>query len=562
LARYIDSVVRLIDSDPRFRNLREYRELLYEYLGALPKDYSRDLYELKPKEYSFRREDTVYTIPMEEPFNRDTMYGRDIDRDSVAVEKNIPVYRRTTIGRGGGSRNIKRIIIIVMAILIVCLIIYAFLHIHQYLYSPKQYMDLGPITISVNRTSLVFEIRKQGISRNDLVFEVSSTDSSSSIFLNALGVLGRDYVVARYAYVNKTYAKLIFSLSDIENSLRRHNISSIVKIKIPQVGTPSTSTFGKLRYISSGKICYIKLQDTPGLMRCETANFVLFSSEPVEQGYATIYDVVLDKFNDVTMDFLRRTIYGDSPPSDIRWAVWRALDWVDKNIAYDDEKASTGGIGIYDPITTIRLGRGVCSDYAVLTSAILLSADINPVYILTFNTSIGSHTVAGIELNNTLWILDQHLPVIEWDDYRQYVANITSQVYVYKIWYSHGAPSIEFYRMDKEYLDTYPIDTIDSNIAIELNNIVSRTLGLKPSARPLTLGTCIYIYRALPSLGKPHTSLDTAYSPIFKEQWVSWLATDIATTMRNTYPELTNKQYLYISISRTETYTTIQICST
>jgi len=116
LARYRDSVVKLIDSDPRFRNLREYRELLYEYLGALPKDYSKDLYELKPKEYSFRREDTVYTIPMEEPSDRATGYDRDVGRGGVAVEKNIPIYRRTTIGRGGRTRNIKRIIIIAIAI--------------------------------------------------------------------------------------------------------------------------------------------------------------------------------------------------------------------------------------------------------------------------------------------------------------------------------------------------------------------------------------------------------------------------------------------------------------
>ncbi|ADM27500.1 Protein of unknown function DUF553 [Ignisphaera aggregans DSM 17230] len=415
------------------------------------------------------------------------------------------------------------------------------------IYTPKTYLDLDTVILYENISDFVIEIRGINTSSNKLYIEISY--NNQTIYLHALG-FPRDEIaiIAQYAFVNKTYAKLIFPLDTIKREVYRLNISSEFYIILPM----------------ANKICYANLNNEEflNITYCKDVVFIQPPTTP-SLGYPTFYDVILNTFNETSMNILRKSVYRDSLPNDTRWIIWNALTWINNNIEYDRAKALSPSTGIYDPLTTMKLGKGICSDYAVLTSAILLSANINPVYILTFNTSIGLHAAVGIELNNTLWILDQHLPVIEWDDYKQYVVNITSQIYVYRIWYSHGTSSIEFYRMDREYIDTYPIDAIDQRAIDIVMDIVSRETGMRISRE---LSTVIHIWGASLKLSLPiidrdiYVPLDTAYSPIFKEQWSVWLASYII--------DLLNKYYLdciemhgsfWATIYRDSSYTVVKI---
>jgi len=412
---------------------------------------------------------------------------------------------------------------------------------------PKIYLDLNTVTLYRNISDFVVEIRGINISSDKLYIEISY--NNQTIYLHALGFLRDEIaIIAQYAFVNKTYAKLIFPLDTIKREVYRLNISSEFYIILPM----------------ASKICYANLNDEEFLNITYCKNVIFIQPPTIPSlGYPTFYDVILNTFNETSMNILRKSVYRDSLPNDTRWIIWNALTWIDNNIRYDGAKALSSSTGIYDPLTTMKLGKGICSDYAVLTSAILLSANISPVYILTFNTSMGLHATVGIEMNNTLWILDQHLPVIEWDDYRQYVANITSQIYVYRIWYSHGTPTIEFYRMDKEYPDTYPIDAMDQRAIDIVMDIVSRETGMRISRE---LSTVIPIWGVGWKLSLPvidrgmDVPLDTAYSPIFKEQWGVWLANYII--------ELLNKYYLdyvemhgsfWATIYRDSSYTVVKI---
>ncbi len=234
----------------------------------------------------------------------------------------------------------------------------------------------------------------------------------------------------------------------------------------------------------------------------------------------TFYNVILDSYNESTMNYLRNLVYSGRSPSNVEEAVWRALEWVDENIEYDYSKSLFSIFyDIYDPVTFAREGYGICSDYAVFLSATLLSVGIEPVYILSLNTTMGGHAVAAVEIDNALYILDQHLPVIEWDDYRQYVFNIVETVYVYKITYNvDKGPTIEFYELRKEYIDTYPEDEIDPDLVKDVCKELSTLLNTQ----------CSILCRHQYSWKTKWTwEVLKYYSPTFHKQWINYIVENI-----------------------------------
>lgn len=125
----------------------------------------------------------------------------------------------------------------------------------------------------------------------------------------------------------------------------------------------------------------------------------------------------------------------------IQESAWNILEWLDKNIEYDYYKASlpapiiwkypdgrikevTGGEGkeIQTPYETVQKGEGICVDYAILTAALLLEMNYEPVYVfdINFENSETGHTATAIKINGEYFMLDQHPPVMDLGTYYKY----------------------------------------------------------------------------------------------------------------------------------------------
>jgi len=122
----------------------------------------------------------------------------------------------------------------------------------------------------------------------------------------------------------------------------------------------------------------------------------------------------------------------------VQESAWNILEWLQNNIEYDNYKASlpapiiqisengtiigvTGGEGteIQTPYETIKKGKGICTDYTILTLALLLEMDYSPVYAfeINFENSSTKHTTAAIKIDGEYFLLDQNLPPMDLGTY-------------------------------------------------------------------------------------------------------------------------------------------------
>jgi hypothetical protein len=112
---------------------------------------------------------------------------------------------------------------------------------------------------------------------------------------------------------------------------------------------------------------------------------------------------------------------------DCKDTAWKILEWEDENLVYDVEKASLPPpqivvrgkeVEVYDtgryiqtPSETIMLRKGICTDYAFLTLALLKYNGCKGYLVnVTFENDDVGHVAAAIAVNGTYFILDQHLP--------------------------------------------------------------------------------------------------------------------------------------------------------
>ncbi len=98
--------------------------------------------------------------------------------------------------------------------------------------------------------------------------------------------------------------------------------------------------------------------------------------------------------------------------------AYNILKWVDENIKYDDEKAKEiiegKNIKLRTPEEVLKDKKGICSEYSMFIDAILLNSNITPYYIvIKYKNKNIDHAVAAIKYNNTYYILDQHLPLVD-----------------------------------------------------------------------------------------------------------------------------------------------------
>ncbi|HIH71866.1 MAG TPA: hypothetical protein HA300_00585 [Thermococcaceae archaeon] len=146
---------------------------------------------------------------------------------------------------------------------------------------------------------------------------------------------------------------------------------------------------------------------------------------------------------------------------DIREDVWKILEWEEDNIRYDFEKASlspakittyltgrveiTGGSKIQSPSETVTLGKGICTDYTVLTIALLFAMNYTEAYALeiNFENSEVGHTAALAKIGGKFFVLDQKPPVMDLGSYylhwKKVEGKAISNATLYRVRWSGGA---------------------------------------------------------------------------------------------------------------------------
>ena len=263
---------------------------------------------------------------------------------------------------------------------------------------------------------------------------------------------------------------------------------------------------------------------------CERVNVV--SPQSGHRG-KSLLEALADYVNSTSINYVYHTVFDAGRVEDVLWGAWRLLEWVDKNVVYDSSKPVH--VGVYDPVTFVRRGSGVCSDYSVFIAAGLIGIS-GEALVFAMNTSIAPHAAPGLVYDGALLVLDQHLPIVEFQDYVEYLANLTSSwVYVYHMVFDadKNASRIVLSRVPvglllSIYPDTWPRDNIDDELLVkELGAELASMLGASfTGTRECSSDRTSFV---LTLSGK----VFRLYTPVLREQWAAWLAERIIETLRS-----------------------------
>ncbi|PUA33167.1 MAG: hypothetical protein B7O98_01645 [Zestosphaera tikiterensis] len=531
----------LARADVRFKTLRSVSDVIASWTSRIVSERPKERLEAKDKEY-------VIPVRIEyEPNEKEAGTEGCLRTITVGTEERSTEIGRTTVDSQGKEVRSKRLSVfakvVIALIAVLALLPTASLLFHQQLnetpptttaeslksdvlvslvpttttattallretspFTPsmlQQYrerLDLGSMKIYVNDTHLIIEEFWSG-KPSYPYFVIKGGEYKLHLTPYPIDP-STSHVIAAYVFVNKTYAKALFPLNEILEALKRAGISNF-----------------EIDLYDVSKTCELRVDWSKKSMSfggCENVIFIRSLSFG-----NTFYDVILSSFNETTISYLRKLVYDNVPPRDVKEAAWKALEWVDENAGYDYVKAGLVSVSnIYDPIEFAERRSGVCADYAVFLVATLISAGVKPVYILSLNTTEGRHATAAVEINDTLFVLDQHLPVAEWSDYLEYEVNILGYVYVYRVSYdTQGGPTVEFYKLSKDYRDTYFSDAIPSKFADDVCKELAAILG----------ASCTYACRSEYSWRIRWTwDVLKLYSPLFHKQWVDYIAKELA----------------------------------
>jgi len=193
----------------------------------------------------------------------------------------------------------------------------------------------------------------------------------------------------------------------------------------------------------------------------------------------------------------------------IQESVWNILEWLQNNIEYDSYKASlpaptiqisengtiigiTGGEGteIQTPYETIKKGKGICTDYTILTLALMLEMDYSLVYAfeISFENSNTKHVTAAIKIDDEYFLLDQNLPPMDlgtyynkWALYREEKLLISNAT-VYEIQKSGESLTIKIIGiMPAEDFKNRNYDFTSANLAVMANDLMELFLENYPN---------------------------------------------------------------------------------
>ena len=236
-------------------------------------------------------------------------------------------------------------------------------------------------------------------------------------------------------------------------------------------------------------------------------------------------------------------------------SVWNILKWEEEWISYDKKKAkhpfarvviySNGtqevvqgkNSTIQTPYETIRRRTGICTDYTVLTDALLLAMNYSPVYALEINfTTPPNHATAAIRINGWFFVLDQHLPPMDLGAYSRYwerqgkkISNAT----FYEIFRGRErarvkslgtVPGTDFMKQD------YTMTSREAkNLAIAMMNLLYEEFGIKADERLQNMenGTLPSGYRAGWTWRMRYYHMADYYHPFFRDQYAKWFLSEM-----------------------------------
>jgi len=235
---------------------------------------------------------------------------------------------------------------------------------------------------------------------------------------------------------------------------------------------------------------------------------------------------------------------------DIEHSAWNILSWEGHWISYDHQKAalpnprivitgdrtevvSGANKTIQTPYETIMRKKGICTDYAILTDALLLAMNYSPVYAMSMNLSNGvGHAVALVKIRGWYFVLDQHLPPMDlgayyrdWESKGVRILNAT----LYEIRPEGAGVSVRTVgRFDgKEFLkqDYNMTENDEKNLAYEMMLKLQKRFGLKldPSLESLSKGHLPEGYSRGWKAQTIFYGMANAYHPFFRDEFAEWM---------------------------------------
>ncbi len=292
------------------------------------------------------------------------------------------------------------------------------------------------------------------------------------------------------------------------------------------------------------------------------AGRVVSEPEQVVMGsYRGILDALVHGLNTSSVAEVGRRIFGGQTPRDTVAALWDLLAWAEYSLVYDDEKYDALrrglGVGVQAPLETLQRRRGICSDYAVLLAAAIEYLGF-PAMVIGFPNA--GHAAAAVVVNNTVLVLDQRTPVIELQDYLEYIVSSEERLRVYLVYSvgDHGSAVIVYGLEAGKARDSYPADRLEPSVAEEAIVEVAARLGLEPNP---ALGTVAEWFSSTYKLGMPMLQevspqpapLDALYSPLFYRQWTGMLVEYIEALLDKYYPESIGRGSFWVVVDRTNT---------
>lgn len=245
---------------------------------------------------------------------------------------------------------------------------------------------------------------------------------------------------------------------------------------------------------------------------------------------------------------------GELKGKDLTQSSWNVLAWEGEWLSYDREKARQpfARVIVYPdgrqevvegqnntiqtPYETIMRRKGICTDYTVLTDALLLAMNYSPVYAMALNLTDSGHATALVKINGWYFALDQHLPPMDLGAYYRYwegqggrIVNAT----LYKITPGEGKADVKVLGVlsGEEFLNQdYSMSDADArNLAASMMNVLHEDFGLKVdrSLIELSTGKLPRGYKAGWTWGVTYPNLADYYHPFFRGEYAGWLVSQM-----------------------------------
>ncbi|AMM53876.1 transglutaminase-like domain-containing protein [Pyrococcus kukulkanii] len=212
----------------------------------------------------------------------------------------------------------------------------------------------------------------------------------------------------------------------------------------------------------------------------------------------------------------------------LEWTIWNILKWEEENLRYDDFKNSSI---ILRPSEFLKIRKGVCTDYTVLTAGILLALNVTPIYVLVihFSETPTLHSAVAVEIGDYTFILDQKLPPHDLGSYWEsfaYNGKVITFAEVYMLNTPGNVSYMGIWGVDRFRENDYTPTYYDAfKLSKETAKIFRRKTGLFPREElrvtipPGFSEKKVWVFR--------FKMLRISYNPIFLQQYATMLAETI-----------------------------------